>query len=259
VRGRLFDLRDGPGAPDVCVMSAALARRYWGATDPLGQRLHIVGFDRPVTIVGLVSDIRQPVSTDPRAESVLYFPFVQVPWPFMTILAEPSAEPAAAIAAVTRELARIDDGIASGAARSLGDIQTEWLRAPRLHAAAVTVFGAASLILTLAGIHARMAYRVARRRREWAVRQALGATPARLRQMVAADLTAVTSAGALVGLALLPAASALADGLVYGAHLLDWPRAVMVALALTLAAVVAGDGPSRRAARGELAQVLRQE
>ena len=155
------------------------------------------------------------------------------------------------MSAVTRELARIDAGIAPGMARPLADIQTEWLRSPRLHAAAVTVFGAASVILTLAGIYARMAHRVASRRREWAVRQALGATPARLRQMVVADVTAVASAGALLGLAALPAASALAAGLLYGANLLDWPRALLVAAGLCAAAVVAADGPSRRATRVE--------
>ena len=258
-RGRLLDVRDGPGTPDVCVISAAFARRYFGDADPLGHRLHIVGFDRPVTIVGIVSDVRQPISSDPRAETVMYLPFAQVPWPFMTVLVEPAGEPAAAVSAVTRELARIDAGIAPGMARPLADIQTEWLRSPRLHAAAVTVFGAASVILTLAGIYARMAHRVASRRREWAVRQALGATPASLRQMVVADVTAVTSAGALLGLAALPAASALAAGLLYGANLLDWPRALLVAAGLCAAAVVAADGPSRRATRVDLARVLRQE
>lgn len=259
IRGRLFDGRDGPGTPDVAIISTGLARRYWGDADPLGQRLHLVGFDRPVTIVGIVSDIRQPISADPRAESVVYFPFAQVPWPFMTLLAEPATEPSAAIAAVTQALARIDDGIAPGAARPLAEVQAEWLRAPRLHAAAVTVFGAASLLLTLAGVNAQVAYRVARRRREWALRQALGATPGRLRRVAAADVAKVATAGAAIGLALLPAASAIADGLVYGAHVLDWPRALLVALALTAAAVMAGDGPSRRAVRGDLAQVLRRD
>lgn len=259
VGGRLFDHRDAPGTPEVAIGSAALARRYWGNADPLGQRLHIVGFDRPVTIVGIVSDVRQPLSTDPRAESVLYFPFTQAPWPFMTVLVEPSDEPAAAIAAVSRELARLDDGLAPGAARTLDDLQTEWLRAPRLHAAVVTLFGAASLLLTLAGVNARVACRVASRRREWAVRQALGATPGLLRQMAAADVARVATAGALLGLALLPVAAAIGDGLVYGAHVLDWSRALVMAFALTAAAVVAGDGPTRRAARTELAQILRRE
>jgi putative ABC transport system permease protein len=259
LRGRLIDERDGPGMPDVCVISAALARRYWGDSDPLGQRLHVVGLDRPLTIVGIVSDVRQPISADPRAETVLYLPFAQVPWPFMTVMVEPSGDPAAAIAAISRELARIDEAVAPGAARPLEDLQREWLRGPRLHAAAVAVFGTATILLTLAGIYARMAYRVATRRREWAVRQALGATPARLRWMTVSDVVAVTGVGALAGLAALPAAATLVAGIVYGADVLDWPRALLVAFGLCLAALAASDGPSRRAARLELAQVLRQE
>jgi putative ABC transport system permease protein len=259
LRGRLIDERDGPATPDVCVVSAALARRYWGDSDPLGQRLRVVGLDRPLTIVGIVSDVRQPISADPRAEAVLYLPFAQVPWPFMTLMVEPSGDRAAAVAAIARELARIDDGIAPGAVRLLEDVQREWLRGPRLHAAAVAAFGTATLLLTLAGIYARMAYRVAARRREWAVRQALGATPARLRWMAVSEVAVVAAGGALTGLAALPPAATLIAGLVYGADVLDWWRAWLVACGLCLAALAASDGPSRRAARLELAQVLRQE
>jgi putative ABC transport system permease protein len=259
MRGRLIDERDGPGSPDVGVISAALARRYWGDADPLGARLHVVGLDRPLTIVGVVSDVRQPISADPRAETVLYLPFAQVPWPFMTVIVEPSGGSAAAVAAVGRELARIDDGIAPGPARPLEDVQKEWLRAPRLHAAAVAAFSTITLFLTLAGIYARMAYRVAQRRREWAVRQALGATPARLRWTAISDVAGVTAAGALAGLALLPSTASLVTGMVYGAQVLDWRRAVLVASGLCLAAIAASDGPSRRIAGLDLARVLRQE
>jgi hypothetical protein len=259
LRGRLIDERDGPGRPDVCVISAALARKYWGNADPLGVRLQVVGLDRPLTIVGIVSDVRQPISEDPRAETVLYLPFAQVPWPFMTVIVEPSGDPAAALAAVGRELARIDDGVAPGPARLLDDLQTDWLRTPRLHAAAVAAFGAITLLLMLAGIYARMAYRVARRRRELAVRLALGATPARIRRTAVADVAGVTAAGALAGLALLPATASLVAGTVYGAHVLDWPRALVVALGLCAAALAASDGPLRRITRLKLTEVLRQD
>jgi putative ABC transport system permease protein len=259
VRGRLFDERDGAGMPPVCVVSEALARRYWGDVDPIGERLHVVGLERPLTIVGIVTSVRQPISTDPRAETVLYLPFAQVPWPFMTLLVTPTREPAAAIAAVTREVARIDDAIAPGAARPLEEVQTEWLRSPRLHATAVTVFGAASLILTLAGLYARMVYVAARRRREWAVRQALGATPARLRRAIAREVGAVAAAGLAAGLCALPALSGVVSGLVYGADLLDWHRALLIATLLGAGAVLAGTAPSRGATRLDLAKVLRQE
>jgi ABC-type lipoprotein release transport system permease subunit len=77
--------------------------------------------------------------------------------------------------------------------------------------------------------------------------------------MTVSDVVAVTGVGALAGLAALPAAATLVAGIVYGADVLDWPRALLVAFGLCLAALAASDGPSRRAARLELAQVLRQE
>jgi putative ABC transport system permease protein len=257
--GRLFDARDGAVAPAVCIISAAMARRYWGDADPLGRRLRIAGLERPITIVGIVADVHQPTSTDPRAETILYLPFVQVPWPFMTLMIEPAGGDGPALAAVRTELARIDAGIAPGEVTLLDDVRMEWLRAPRLHAIAVSVFGMASLVLTVAGIYARIAYSVSRRRREWAVRSALGATPARLRRTIVSEAAGVTAAGVALGLAALPLLAPLAAGLVYGADLLDWPRALMMAAGVIVAAAIAADAPSRRAVRSAWSPLLRAE
>ena len=65
LHGRLFDDRDGPGAPDVCILSQALAHRYWGSDDPIGVRLQIAGLANPVTVIGVVGDVRQPIRPIP--------------------------------------------------------------------------------------------------------------------------------------------------------------------------------------------------
>jgi ABC-type antimicrobial peptide transport system permease subunit len=177
----------------------------------------------------------------------------------MTMLLEPSGESAAVLTALREELARVDDAIASGPPRRLDDLQTEWLRSPRLHALAVAVFGGASLLLTLAGLFARVTHGVVRRRREWALRQAIGATPGQVWQTVAREVTGVTVAGVIAGLLVLPIAAAAGRHLVYGANLLDWQRALGVGAAIAVAALLAGVAPARHATRGDLATVLRDE
>jgi putative ABC transport system permease protein len=105
------------------------------------------------------------------------------------------------------------------------------------------VLGSATLLLALAGIYARVAYRVAGRQREWAIRQAIGATPARLRALIVADVVAVTGVGVLAGIAALPMASSVVSG-VYGSALLDWRRAIVLGTLLCVAALAAAHGPS---------------
>ena len=61
------------------------------------------------------------------------------------------------------------------------------------------------------------------------------------------------------GLLSLPLVSAAGRDLVYGANLLDWPRALAVAAAIGGAAILAGTSPVRHATRVNLATLLRDE
>ena len=106
-RGRLIDDRDQPESPRAGVISAALARRYWPAENQIGHRISLVGDPAPITIVGIVDNVRQPLSVDPRAESVLYLPYRQLVWPFMSVLIVPAGAAAPAVAAAREEVGRM--------------------------------------------------------------------------------------------------------------------------------------------------------
>ena len=258
-RGRAIDVRDRADAPRVAVISAALARRYWPGEDPIGHRLTVVGDGAPLTIVGVVEDVRQPLSADPRAESVLYLSYRQVPWPFMTVLVEPSGELGPAMAAVREEVARLDPAQAVGAPRPLDDIRREWLTQPRLRSQIVALFGASALLLTLVGLHARVAYGVASRERELAIRQAVGARPADVVQTMSREALAVVLGGSAAGVALLPAANAVVAAVVAG---LPSPRPIVISaviVGVVLLAVASAYVPARRAGRINPAESLRAE
>jgi hypothetical protein len=62
LRGRLFEPRDGADAPPVAVISAAVARARFAGRDPLGQLIQFGNMDgdtRPLTVVGVVGDVRE--------------------------------------------------------------------------------------------------------------------------------------------------------------------------------------------------------
>jgi putative ABC transport system permease protein len=259
VRGRLIDERDQPQAPRAGVISAALARRYWAAEDPIGHRISLVGDPAPITIVGIVDDVRQPLSVDPRAEAVLYLPYRQMPWPFMSVLVVPAGDMAPAVAAVREEVGRIDSTQAVGAAQMIDEIRNQWLEQPRLQTRIVALFGVSTLLLTLVGLYARVAYAAASRTREFAIRQALGARPADVVRLLTGEAVAVVLAGALAGMACLPAAAASIQSVVGPSARTDLTLASAIAALFSVLAFASAYWPARRAGQTDPAQLLRAE
>jgi putative ABC transport system permease protein len=243
----------------VAVISAALSRRYWANDNPLGQRIVLVGTDTPVTIVGVVGDVRQPISEDPRAESVLYVSYEQFPWPFMTVFFLPSADTAAAVAAVRQEIVRIDSSQAAGPVQKLDDVRTQWLSQPRLQTTVVWVFGLATFFLTVIGLYARVANAVTNRSREFAIRQALGARPADVVRRLTLEAVLVTTSGVVAGLCVLPLSSRALRSLVVDAPLLDLRAGSASAGLLIASAWLAAYWPARRAGRIDPAQILKAD
>lgn len=259
VKGRLLDQRDTPHSTPSVVISEALARRYWPDMDPLGTRIRLVGVDAPFTIVGIAGDVRRPLSTDPRAETVMYFSFAQVPWPFMTLLVEPRGDIASVVAGIRRELARIDPDQATGPVKALDALQSEWLVQPRLQTALVTLFGASTVLLTLAGLYARVSAAVAQRAKECAVRQAVGASPGTVTWLLTSQVAASAGIGLAAGLAALPALAGTVAEVAYEVSLMAVPRVLAVALLVGLAMSAACLLPARAVRALDLAAALRSE
>lgn len=258
-RGRTFDARDGTDAPFTAVVSESFVERYLGAGDPLGRQLTVAGVAEPLTIVGVVGDVAQPLAADSRIEALIYLPFQQVPWPFMTLLVEPRGDLEAAVRAAREEVGRLAPGQAVGQIGRLHDLRSQWLDPARARTALATLLALCAVALTLVGLYATAAREVATRRREWAIRQALGATPARVVGSLTMHACATTAAGVGAGSIVLVAVVAPLLG-----HSADTPSldadAVAAVAALTLtAAAVSTWWPARRAAHVDPWQALRAE
>lgn len=259
LKGRLFDARDTVTSPPALVISEALARRHWGDDDPLGSAVRFVGVDAPLTVVGVVSDVRRPLSDDPRAETVVYLNRRQAPWPFMTVLLEPRGDPAATLSSLRRVLAGIDADQSTGPVRTLTDLQAEWLAQPRVQSALVTLFGASTVLLTLAGIYARMSFAATERRRECAVRAAIGATPARVTWSLTSPVVVAAGAGLLTGLAALPPLAGALGRIAYEASPMDGSTVAGIAALVILSVLSACYIPARLVRGQNLADVLRTD
>lgn len=258
-RGRGIEARDGSGGPRVAVISAAMARRFWPDSDPIGHRIVVAGDPTPATIVGVVDDARQPLATDARAESVLYLSYRQVPWPFMTVLIVPAGGADPALGALREEATRLDPTQALSAARPVDEIRNEWMTQPRLRSQIIGLFGTAAVLLTVVGLWARVSWGVAERAREWAIRQAVGAQPREVVLAAVREVLIVVIVGAAVGVALLPVSGAAIRATIAG---LPSPDARIVTLAVMVfvgCAIASAYLPARRAGRVDPALALRAE
>ncbi len=259
VKGRGIDNRDGPGGPQVAVVSEAFVRRYFPGEDALGQQLRVAGVAAPLTIVGIVADARQPLASDSRIEAVLYLSYRQVPWPFMTLLVEPRGDPASAGQLIRQEVARLAPDQATGDQSDLRVLRTAWLVPVRSRAWLVILFGATAGLLTLVGLYGGVTRDVASRVREFAIRQALGATPGQVTASLALRGVAATAAGAAIGAAvLLPTATRLLG------QTADLPGVEPTSLAavvvvMTAVSLVCAYLPARRAAHAAPRDALQSE
>src|SRR5262249_32103377 len=140
---------------------------------------------------------------------------------------------------------------------TLGDAVSASVSRERLGMLLITLFGAAALLLAVVGVFGVVAYVVAQRTNEMAVRQALGATRAQLFLMVLGDGGRVAGAGVAIGLVLAWMTGTLMRGYLFQVAAADPMILAMGAVGGCVAAILALVVPARRAAGLDPAQALR--
>jgi putative ABC transport system permease protein len=113
----------------------------------------------------------------------------------------------------------------------------------------VALFAVAGLVTATTGVYALLAYMVTQRRREIAVRMAIGASSHAVAWSIVTESLLLTLVGCVVGALGLAAVSRLARSILYGIAPHD-PLTLAATAAVLLTAVVAASWlPARRAAR----------
>jgi ABC-type antimicrobial peptide transport system permease subunit len=121
------------------------------------------------------------------------------------------------------------------------------------------LFAVVASILAAIGIYGVMAYSVNERTHEIGIRLALGAPPAKVRQLVLRQAMVLTSAGLASGLAAAFALTRIMSSLLYGVSATDVLTFVVTPLLLGGVALLASYIPARRAAQVDPMIALRCE
>lgn len=254
--GRLLSPDDDrPNAEPVMIVTDQFARHFWPDGRWVGRT---VGFwKRTYRVVGVIGDTHEHDLRGDDDKYKFYVPAVHAGDLDGNLLLRTNA-PGAVLTPMMRErLWQADPEIALISAEPLRARIDRSLADDRFRMTLMSVFSAVAALFSLLGIYGVMSRSVARRRREMALRTALGAPSGRLVAMVLSEAGRIGLAGALGGIGLAIAGSRLLERLIWGVPRLDPLTYGAAAGVLLGAAILAAIAPARDAAQTDLMRVLR--
>jgi predicted permease len=266
--GRLFATTDTAQSEPVVIVNASFAREVFPGEHAVGRQ--IVSMARnigplgvnlagagPFRIVGVVADIRQePLGQ--AAEPVIYHTARQFPFREMTLTARGS-DTAAVAAGMRSALRSLDATLPLSHVQTAEDRMLTLTAAPRLLMIVLTAFAVLTGALAAIGVYGLLAWVVNERRRELAIRLALGAQPLSLAALVTAQGVGLAFAGIAAGVTAAQLASGLLERVLYETRSTDALAVGGASAILLIAALVACAAPARRAATVAPAEGLRGE
>ncbi len=261
--GRTFDGRDLAGGAQVVIVNQAFARRLTGGANPVGRRFWRQRTPRePQTlyeIVGLVKDTKY-IDLREDFRPIAFLASSQDPRPDLTALALlRSRLPLAEVrSAVKRAVADVSPAIVIDFDTMPNLIQGSLLR-ERLMATLSGFFGVLAVLLAGIGLYGVLSYMVARRTNEIGIRMALGADRVRVVNLMMREAAGLLATGLALGLTLAWIAARAAGSLLYGLKARDPGTLALAAASLAVISMAASYLPSRRAARLDPLDALREE
>lgn len=256
---------DQPGGQPVALVSQSFAREYL-AGDAMGAHVQVNG--RRLMVVGVVGDVRQFGPAQDVAP-VVYVPLGQVDdrmWalmrqytPLQYALAVAPGQQAAVMSQLSEAVAQAWPGQPISAIRTMQEVVDSTTSEQRLNLVLIGVFSLLSLVLATVGLYAVMSVQVHGRRQELGIRAALGASPARLLRLVAAEGGGQLLLGMAIGFGMALLAAPLLRRFLFEVGVADPWAVALVAAVLGAAGLLAVMIPALRAARVPAVQVLQAQ
>jgi putative ABC transport system permease protein len=257
IAGRTFGEHDRAGAERVVIVNQALARQLWPEGDAVGKRIYWGGTTgRTRTVIGVTADF-QDEQLDAAARPMLFVPHGQVDLPAMTVLLRTPLDAAAIAPALRTTVRSLDPALPAPDVQDIRASRSAAAAGPRFNTALLGAFAAIAFVLAVTGVYAMLAFTAVERRRELAVRIALGASAQEIVRLLVAGGLALAAIGIVLGLTLAAGITRVLRSLLYEVAPTDPWTFSGAALALLGAAAIACYLPARRAGRLDPLTVLR--
>jgi putative ABC transport system permease protein len=260
VDGRAFRDSDTVGAPWVAVVSETFVKEAWPGQSGVGRVFMQRTSDkeeRPITIVGVARDAKYRYISSANAPFI-YVPMSQQPIPVMEFYVKhaPGRQVAQDIRTV---MAQVESNVPIVMLQSFDDATALGLLPQKLAAWIAGSVGTIGVFLAALGLYGLMAFLVAQRTKEIAIRMALGASHRNMRDMVLKQAATLGAIGGVIGLLLAAGIGTLAQVLLVGVPPIDPLAFGGTALLFLLVLSIAAWTPATRAASTDPASALRSE
>lgn len=258
-RGRQFESGDRAGSPPVILVNRALANEYFKDQEVVGKRLLVGGGD-PRTVVGIVADVRtyhlQP------APPKIYIPHTQFAddrnWKLYQFVTG-GASTEGKMAQVRRVVGQLDPELAVFGAKEMEEVAAAGISQQRFATVLMGVFSACTLFLAAVGLFGVLSHSVQMRKREIAIRMAVGAAHRHIRHLVLRQAAWLVGGGILAGAAAGLAVTRWMQSMLHDVDATDPLVFASVGLFLAAVALCVAYFPARRAARLDPMNVLHED
>jgi predicted permease len=274
LRGRLFTEADRHGSQLVLIVNHKLAQHYWPGQDPIGKRLRIgtPEMQTPwLTVVGEVADVKITSPDDPSKEQY-YTPVDQEEDDAGSLASSTdlngnggfivlrSSLPPEQMENTMRATVRsIDPLLPLTQVQTMEQAVSQSEAPRRFNTVLIGSFAFAAVLLAVLGIYSVIAFSVAARVQEMAIRMALGSQRRAIMGLVMQSGAKLAAIGCVIGLGGAAAASGLLRSMLFGVSPFDPPVMAASAISVLLLAVAASGLPALRAASIEPMRALRGE
>jgi putative ABC transport system permease protein len=259
VEGREFRSTDDDKAPAVAIVNQAFADRYFPHSNAIGKKFWVRGRDKPATeIVGEIANGRTDDLTQ-KASPEIYLPLWQATAFSKHLVIRTAADPSTVVTAVERELRSVDPTAAIENVKTLEQIRDESLSSRTFAMRLLTGFSAAGSVLTLVGIYGVLSLSVASRRKELAIRSAMGAQLSDIRKLILGEGFRLIAGGVVAGILLAVVLSRALKSFLFEVRPGDPATLIVVGALFVGVGLLACWAPMRRAAKVDPLEALRYE
>lgn len=257
-RGRLPTVTDVRTSAPVALIDETLAEQFFAGEDPIGEHL-LVGLGEGETrleVIGVVGSVLPALWSSRRP--TVYVPDLETPTS-MTLVLRTSGRPADLGSSLRQTLADIDRDQPLSSLRTLQDVASATLSAPRLVVRLLNLFSMLGLTLAAVGIYGMLTVATARRTSEIGLRMALGAGRRHVLALVVGDGMRVAAVAMAVGLVGALAVGRVATSFLFGVSPHDALTFTVAILVLSGICLLGSYLPARRASHIDPAMAIRHE
>ena len=262
--GRTFGDHDTLASPVVAIVDEHVATRMWPGESAVGKRLRLpapAALAPPapwIEVIGVVGHVKHH-GLDVESAGQVYFNYEQRTQDRAVYVVRTATDAASLIAPMVQQIRDLDPEQPVYDVRLLDDVFDRSVAQRWLAMALVSAFASMALLLCCIGVYGVMAFGVTRRRREFGIRVALGATRATITRAVVRRGVVLAIVGVAIGFAMALALSRGMRSMLFGVSATDSVSFVTAIVALLAVACLASYLPARRAARVDPATTLRAD